>query len=214
MPRDLAPPAEDEPMEEQPHWGMVADDHQSPDLTPTLGHSHSIAASDFSQTWQNLSPFSESRLYQLTSFSVANIKAMLDQYQDQYDEAHGLCFFSNIQELAEAVHRKTSGYPGLIGIALHEAVSQEIRTLEAWIDFSGPDLVRRVLMQRNYSLIASVLSTLSASTDWPQLASTLQSLLLYGRAEISRQHRCTVAELLLSDGVAVMKSSLQDKLEV
>ena len=73
-------------------------------------------SSNKSESWKNRSPFSESNRFELSCFSEAQIEALLNQYQKQYQRNHGVGKLSEIPLLASIIYQRTLGFPGLTGM--------------------------------------------------------------------------------------------------
>ena len=148
--------------------------------------------------WKNLSPFSQHDLLQLEPFSFNQIQNLLVQYREQEQASLGQCSIEDVPALARIIYARTSGFPGLTGLCCSEIVSKSISTPQEWAQWCGPSLVKRVLQQRNYSIIASLMHSLTASVKWRALREVLADLLLFGSATIRRSLRKTVGEVPLA----------------
>ena len=166
--------------------------------------------SDYTLTWTNITPFSEHCLFELDSFSLAQIAALLAQYNTQYQQLYGHPLQLDVQPLAQIIHERTGGFPGLVGLCCSEISSKLISNPSDWYQWCGTDLVRRVQQQRNHSVISNTAALLLASGKWLRLRALLRDLLLYDTCVAERAERRTIVEMLLSDGIAAVVSSNED----
>lgn len=169
--------------------------------------------SDSSLTWTNISPFSEHSLFELDSFSMDQIAALLTQYDMQHQRLYGYALQLDVQLLAQIIHDRTGGFPGLVGLCCSEIPSKLTSDLGAWYQWCGTDLVRRVQQQRNYSVISNTIALLLASGRRLRLRALLQDLLLFNSAMAERAERRTIVEMLLSDGIAAVVNSCEDNIQ-
>ena len=79
---------------------------------------------DASETWRNLSPFSESNRFELSRFSLQQDEDLLRQYELQHQRNHGGGIMQEIPVLAAIIHQRTSGFPSLTGADLIKPLMQ------------------------------------------------------------------------------------------
>ena len=169
--------------------------------------------SDDSKKWGNLSPFSEDFLISLQPMTQDQIAYLLQQYTEHRRESD-LGFNLDVCGLAECIFERTEGFPGLVGLCCSEVDSKTILTVEDWVRWCGVNLVTRVQQQRNFSVLSATTGLLAMSTRNQRLRQVMQMLLLQGSCMLERAERRTVAESLLSEGVARISSKTPDKIEV
>lgn len=170
--------------------------------------------SESSMMWTNISPFLEHNLFELDSFSLEQIADLLTQYDVEYQQLGGHPLPLDVQALAQVIHERTGGFPGLVGICCSEITSKVISTPGDWYQWCGTDLVRRVQRQRNYSFISDTIALLTASSSWSRLRAVLQDLLLYNSSTAQRSEPRPIVELLLTYGIAAVVSPDEDNIQV
>ena len=116
--------------------------------------------------------------------------------------------------LAECNFERTEGFPGLVGLCCSEVDSKNILSVKDWVRWCGVNLVTRVQQQRNFSVLSDTIGLLAMSKRNERLRQVMQMLLLQGSCMLERAERQTVAESLLSEGIAHISSKPADKIEV
>lgn len=137
--------------------------------------------SDLSRNWTLISSFSVDHLFELDSFSVAQIADLLRQYTVQQREVAGHISPLNVEALAQIIYERTGGFPGLVGISCSEVASKVIRSPNEWFQWCGADLAYRVQSQRNYWMISETVAMLTTCDTWDRLGVLLRDLLLHNR---------------------------------
>ena len=173
---------------------------------------HSDGSAD-SRKWGILSPFSEDYLSSLEPITQDQIAYLLQQYTEHRRKSD-LGFNLDVLELAECIFERTEGFPGLVGLCCSEVDSKNIISAEDWVRWCGVNLVTRVQQQRNYSVLSDTIGLLAMSTRNERLRQVMQMLLLQGSCMLERAEQQTVAERLLSEGIARISSKTSDKIEV
>lgn len=141
------------------------------------------------------------------------IAYLLQQYTEHRRESD-LGFNLDVCGLAECIFERTEGFPGLVGLCCSEVDSKTILSVEDWVRWCGVNLVTRVQQQRNFSVLSATTGLLAMSTRNQRLRQVMQMLLLQGSCMLERAERRTVAESLLSEGVARISSKTPDKIKV
>jgi hypothetical protein len=169
--------------------------------------------SDDSRKWGNLSPFSEDHLISLQPMTQTQIADLLQQYTVHRRESD---FGFNLDAfgLAECIFERTEGFPGLVGLCCSEVDSKNILSVEDWLRWCGVNLVTRVQQQRNFSVLSDTTGLLAMAMRNERLRQVMQMLLLQGSCMLERAERRTIAESLLSEGIARISSKISDKIEV
>lgn len=170
---------------------------------------HSDAGDD-SRKWGKLSPFSEDYLVSVQPMTQNQIASLLQQYTEHRRETD-LGFNLDVCGLAECVFERTEGFPGLGGLCCSEVDSKNILSVEDWVRWCGVNLVRRVQQQRNFSVLVDTIGSLAMSKRNGRLRQVMQMLLLQGSCMLERAERRTVAEGLLSEGIARISRKTPDK---
>ncbi len=116
--------------------------------------------------------------------------------------------------LAECIFERTEGFPGLVGLCCSEVDSKNILSVEDWLRWCGVNLVTRVQQQRNFSVLSGTTGLLAMAMRNERLRQVMQMLLLRGSCILERAERRTIAESLLSEGIARISSKVSDKIEV
>jgi len=176
--------------------------------TSSLQHSD---GSDDTRKWGNLSPFSKDRLITLQPMTQDQIVELLQQYTVQKRKSDS-GFNLDESGLAECMFERTQGFPGLVGLCCSEVDSNNILSVEDWLGRCGVNLVMRIQQQRNYSVLSDTTGLLAMRNG--RLRQVMQMLLLRGSSILERAERRTIAEGLLSEGIARISSKISDKIEV
>ena len=184
---------------------------QQQQTPPSLQHSD---GSDDSQTWRNLSPFSEDCLITLSSLALSQVTELLQQYRDYLTIQLAVPITLDIHGLAECIFERTLGFPGLVGLCCSEIESKGIKSVYDWFKWCGIDLVRRVQQQRNYSVLIGTGGLLAACKQNKRLRQVMEELLLEDSCILQRSERRSIVERLLSEGIAHMVKSGSEHIEV
>lgn len=146
----------------------------------------------------------------MTQTQIANLLQQYAEHRRKSDLGFNLDVFG----LAECIFERTEGFPGLVGLCCAEVDSKNILSVKDWVGWCGVNLVTRVQQQRNYSVLSNRIGLLAMSARNQRLRQVMQMLLLQGSCMLEWAEQRTVAELLLSEGIARISSKISNKIEV
>ncbi|CAL8471068.1 g10610 [Coccomyxa elongata] len=158
--------------------------------------------SDLGRNWTLISSFSVDHLFELDSFSVAQIADLLRQYTVQQREVAGHISPLDVEALPQIIYERTGGFPGLVEMSCSEVSSRVIRSPNEWFQWCGADLAYRVQLQHNYWMISETVAMLTTCDTWDRLRVLLRDLLLHNRCVAKRSERRPIVNLLLAKGLA------------